>query len=341
MRYKVKAKGCRLSVKVRTSFGETFDEHALAPFVRMNLWSFLKPKPIRRKCIEYSGPIGKSLYERLQRTITKRDFLYIVEQFVMAVRELQANALPQEYLVMDLRYVFINEYTREVQFLYIPGYAVKQQTDTLSFLYDIIYSVRPAPETDADYLSRFVFSLRSQKYLDLDQIENFVTEEDRSVRQTLRQTDDNNTPVTIHQNDFDDSDKAGKRNNATLLVDENDVWQHDWTVLLDKPRDRALIYAAVLYCIRTQERICLNKPVFRIGKEQSYVDYPVRGNGLVSRSHADIVTRGGKYYVIDLNSKNHTYINDHQLPPQCETEIREGDHLKLANEEFIFFNGRN
>lgn len=336
MRYTVRAKGCRLSVKVGASFGETFDEHALATFSWTNLQGFLKPKLIQRKYIEFSGPIGKSLFNRLKRPITKRDFLYIVEQFVIAVRELRANALRQEYLVMDLRYVFINEYTREVQFLYIPGYAVKQQTDILSFLYDIIYSVRPAPETDTDYLSRFIFSLRGQKYLDLDRIEDLVTEEDRSVSQTLRKTDCYNAPVATHQNNCDDGDQAGKRNNATLLIDEGDIWKHDWTVLLDKPRDRVLIHAAALYCIRTQELICLNKPVFRMGKEPSHVDCVVRGNSSVSRIHADIVTRGGKYYIIDHDSMNGTYINDHRLTAHCETEIRDGDHLRLADEEFVF-----
>ena len=86
----------------------------------------------------------------------------------------------------------------------------------------------------------------------------------------------------------------------------------------------------------TDEVISINKPVFRIGKENSYVDYFVMNNNAVSRSHADIITRGRNYFVVDLNSKNHTYINNQMLLVKCETQIFDGDILKLANEEFIF-----
>ena len=88
--------------------------------------------------------------------------------------------------------------------------------------------------------------------------------------------------------------------------------------------------------VLTEERIGVNKPVFRLGKEKSYVDYFVTNNIAVSRSHADIITRGNKYFVKDLNSKNRTYINNQALPVQVEVEIHDGDRLKLGNEEFIF-----
>ena len=88
--------------------------------------------------------------------------------------------------------------------------------------------------------------------------------------------------------------------------------------------------------VTTGEIISVNKPVFRIGKERSYVDYFVANNNAVSRSHADIVTRGTFYFVIDLNSKNRTYINNVAIPVQSEVQIRDGDCLRLGNEEFIF-----
>ena len=64
--------------------------------------------------------------------------------------------------------------------------------------------------------------------------------------------------------------------------------------------------------------------------------YFVTNNIAVSRSHADIITRGTLYFVMDLNSKNHTYINNQEIPIHCEVEIHDGDRLKLGNEEFVF-----
>lgn len=92
------------------------------------------------------------------------------------------------------------------------------------------------------------------------------------------------------------------------------------------------------YLIRkkTDERIPLNKPVFRIGKEKSYVDYFISDNTAISRSHANVVIRDGKYYVIDTNSTNHTFVNGQLLQSNVETEITHGAVVKLANEEFEF-----
>lgn len=92
------------------------------------------------------------------------------------------------------------------------------------------------------------------------------------------------------------------------------------------------------YLVRTKnnERIIIDKPVFRIGKEKSYVDYFISDNTAISRSHANVVTKDGKYYIVDTNSTNHTYINNTMLQSNVETELTHGTRIKLANEEFEF-----
>lgn len=101
------------------------------------------------------------------------------------------------------------------------------------------------------------------------------------------------------------------------------------------PRYTGVSFPSLLR-ITTQEKISVNKPVFRLGKERSYVDYFVTNNVAVSRSHADLITRGERCFVKDLNSKNHTYINGALIAPQQEVELHDGDRLKLGNEEFVF-----
>ncbi len=88
--------------------------------------------------------------------------------------------------------------------------------------------------------------------------------------------------------------------------------------------------------IKTGERISINKPVFRIGKEKSFVDYFIADNTAISRSHANIHIENGEYFVVDMNSTNHTYVNGTQLTGNVKTKIKSGDKLKLANEDFIF-----
>ncbi len=84
------------------------------------------------------------------------------------------------------------------------------------------------------------------------------------------------------------------------------------------------------------EKISLNKPVFRIGKERSYADYFIGDNTAISRSHANIVSRDGEYYLIDTNSTNHTFLNRQMIQSNVETKLAHGDTIRLANEDFEF-----
>ncbi len=88
--------------------------------------------------------------------------------------------------------------------------------------------------------------------------------------------------------------------------------------------------------VKNNERIPLNKSPFHIGKERSYADYFVGDNTAISRSHADIYNRNGEFFVVDTNSKNHTYVNGAMITSNVETKLNHGDKVRLANEDFEF-----
>lgn len=87
---------------------------------------------------------------------------------------------------------------------------------------------------------------------------------------------------------------------------------------------------------KNNEKISLNKPVFRVGKERSYVDYFIGDNTAISRSHANFITREGEYFVVDTNSTNHTFVNGTMINSNEEIKINHGDTIRLANEDFDF-----
>lgn len=150
MKFKAKAKDCQLLVKAKTSIGESIDEKELDRFSRVYLRGFLKPKMVKRNLIEYTGPVGISLYERLKKPTNKREFLFILEQIVVAVQKLQANGMGLNNLVIDLQHVYINEVTKETQFIYIPTINGLQNHNLIEFIESIAYSVKPADKKDND-----------------------------------------------------------------------------------------------------------------------------------------------------------------------------------------------
>lgn len=93
---------------------------------------------------------------------------------------------------------------------------------------------------------------------------------------------------------------------------------------------------AMLIRYRNKEKIIINKPVFRIGKERSYVDYFIGDNTTISRSHANIINRDNEFYIVDTNSTNHTYVDGIMLQSNVETKLTNGCKIRLANEDFEF-----
>lgn len=382
MKFKAKAKDCQLIVKAKASFGESIDEKELDRFSRVYMRGFLKPRLVKKNLIEYTGPVGISLYERLKRPISKRDFFFILEQIVVVTQKLKANNMGINNLVMNLQYVYINEVTKEVQFIYIPMANGLQNLNLIEFIETVTYSAKPADTNDNDFVSRFIYFFKAMNPFDINKVEAFVEKEDRSVVNTIKKQnagqsgfmtnkqqhyydhydekkkeqsddeetgllseDDDSTGLLAEDGDDDATGLLGGDDEATGLLNNCDD-EDEATGLLsygDESEETGLLVEnnssvrfPTLFRVLTEETISVNKPVFRIGKERSYVDYFVNNNIAVSRSHADIITRGSKYFVIDLNSKNHTYINNQEIPIHMEFEIHDNDRLKLGNEEFVF-----
>lgn len=92
---------------------------------------------------------------------------------------------------------------------------------------------------------------------------------------------------------------------------------------------------AQLVKIERFEIATIDKPVFRIGRERSYVDLCV-ADLVVSRSHCEIIHRDGHWYVRDCNSSNYTYVNGFRIPPNTDHCLSYGDEIMIANVRYRF-----
>lgn len=103
------------------------------------------------------------------------------------------------------------------------------------------------------------------------------------------------------------------------------------TVLLETP---SIQIEAYLTRVKNEEKICISKEVFIIGKELYKADYQIADNKTISRQHAQIEKREDGYYITDLNSSNHTYVDGKEI--SSEYRLEQGMAVKLSDEEFIF-----
>ena len=84
------------------------------------------------------------------------------------------------------------------------------------------------------------------------------------------------------------------------------------------------------------ENIKINKSIFVIGRERRNVDYCVSDNSSVGRTHAEIILKNGTFYLVDQKSTNGSYVNGVKVAPLQEVELKNGDKIRLSDEEFIF-----
>ena len=81
--------------------------------------------------------------------------------------------------------------------------------------------------------------------------------------------------------------------------------------------------------------ILLDQELLIVGKLKTAVDvvlpYPT-----VSRVHAKIRKIQGKFYLMDLNSRNGTFVNGRVLESGEEYELRDQDEVQFADISYIF-----
>ena len=79
--------------------------------------------------------------------------------------------------------------------------------------------------------------------------------------------------------------------------------------------------------------IALGRPSFSIGRQQG-VDLFIDDTS-ASRQHAEIVEKGGDFYLHDLGSTNGTYVNGHRISDK-ELLLHDGDKVRVAVSDVIY-----
>lgn len=98
---------------------------------------------------------------------------------------------------------------------------------------------------------------------------------------------------------------------------------------------RCVDHAPSIKRMLTGEIVPITKSGFILGRKEDRADYVITHNPAISRTHAEIRIRNGKYYVYDLGAKNRTYVNGKLLSTKGEATLADGDVIKLANEDFL------
>lgn len=97
-----------------------------------------------------------------------------------------------------------------------------------------------------------------------------------------------------------------------------------------------LITSGTLIRRKNSDNIIIDKQSFSIGKDSLHVDYCIKDNPAVSRTHVTINTVNNEVFIQDCHSTNGTFVNGKRLEAGESEPIKDGDVIKIADEEFQY-----
>ena len=325
---KVSIKKSTVTAMMKAGRKERINETELSQLARIKPCGIMHVTKTKKDSVIYTCPANINLTDRLKKAISKYDFFFMMEQIVIMVQDVYNNGLNVNSVRFNMDDVYINEMTKEMYFIYFPIVGGQESADIVGFIENIIYTMTPVINEDTNYISRFMYYVRSFRGFNGNAIEKYISREERAVVNVLK-----NTAVTMQQTmqqQIMQQVMQGSMDGTTVLSDDGISVQQ-----IQQMQPVNYHFASLTRQV-TGEKIELGKPSFVLGKNPEKSDYAVADNTNISRVHAVITTRNGRYYVMDQNSTNGTFINGRIIKAGQETEILPGDCLMLANEEFIF-----
>lgn len=331
---KVSIKKSTVTAMMKAGRKERINETELSQLARIKPCGIMHVTKTKKDSVIYTCPANINLTDRLKKAVSKYDFFFMIEQIVIMVEDVYNNGLNVNSVRFNMDDVYINEMTKEMYFIYFPIVRGQESADIVGFIENIIYTMTPVINEDTNYISRFMYYVRSFHGFNGNAIEKYISREERAVVNVLK-----NKAVTMQQQIMQQQTMQqqimqqvmqGSMDGTTVLSDDGISVQQ-----IQQMQPVNYHFASLTRQV-TGEKIELGKPSFVLGKNPEKSDYAVADNTNISRVHAVITMRNGRYYVMDQNSTNGTFINGRIIKAGQETEILPGDCLMLANEEFIF-----
>lgn len=347
----------QVNVKYSMKLNEHLNEVSLSNFsiAGINLFGFMKIVSTRHHTIEYEGLKSIPLHDWLKTPHSAHDFFFVVYQVVMACSSLQESHLSTREVLYHTEAVFYNTSTKGLQLLFCPIKERKDDNDPLQFIQDLAASYKCDTEEGQNSISRFYFWLQGQRGFVPEDIERTIDSIDPEIGNVLKHGAVTAGPApkpaaeergwavqSSHREPSMPQPAASSRPQArvepdagatVVLADQEEPQESGATSLLWDNQEA--VHYPSMERKSTGEKRDVDKKVFVIGKGRN-ADWMITDNPAVSHSHASIVTRGNSWYVEDLESTNHTYLNGRKLSPHQEFELNEGDEVKLGNEVFLF-----
>lgn len=335
----------RFSAKL--GWGEKFDPKEIEILSARAIPALIPPVSVqgrRNNIILYDISPFSTLEFCLSCILSREQFAQILLQSIDVFHRLQQIYLNYKNIVFDLDKIYVRLDDQSLHFIYLPLMSSKREASIPDFIRKMVTHASRSTYEQSNFLDACIAWLDRPGSFVIDEFESFVKSSVQLTASTVSAAPANSMMETGYSRDSEKRIYQPRpvmhgatpvdvplQGNTCQLAE-----QQGGTVLLGE--EKTCSRPVRFYLIRTQtgEKIELNIFPFMVGSELGSVSYCVSGNPAVSRRHAEFTMQSGECFLTDQKSTNKTYVNDCALVPFTAQPIKDGDRIRLANENFTF-----
>lgn len=310
-----------------------------------------------------------------QTNINKTEFISIIKTICQSVKLCSNYAyFNKNNLILNEELIYIDSSDKSIHIMYLP--TSKFITDDVAYdlkkvIVNLINNNVTINSHEESFTQEILESLRSN-YLGIDELisflDNLIKRKEHIVKpkiekraqQTIKPIKEEEFKPESFTYNMEEKYSNSKKNNKgfkgffkNLFSSNNDhikisnntenynnLANTNYSGYDDGSDDTVMLnynMESVAYLIDDNfgEKIAINKDSFIIGRLKNIVDYEIE-NKTVGKMHAKFIKQENKYYLIDLESKNGTYINSTKLMPNSLYEVEDGAKIIFSNVKYTF-----
>lgn len=282
-----------------------------------------------------------SMEQYLHTIITKQKYAQIMLQILEIIRTMSEAYYNPQNIILNLDNVYMNPSTETIFFIFIPILYFDSGCSVKEFLTQITYQTTFDSSEDTSYVEKCLNILQRNMNFSAVEMEEYLktilsdkNEPDKSDNQIRSIYREYNLAFEEKKAEQPVEERKEEKENleigrSTRMTESlSNIGSSD-TVLLGTESN------AYIKQLRTGKKYYLNSNEVTIGKRQCEIE--IADNPAVSKHHAMIQKKEGKYYLVDLNSTNGTKVNGKKINADIPEFLQDETQIEFANEKFVFY----
>lgn len=315
-----------------------------------------------------------TMKEYLGEYVKKDRLLKVFYGIANTIKESSEYMINWTSFSLERKEIYVNPETGDVSLLCLPLLTVINDGNICNFFKNVLFSSQFDLDENGDYvgklitflnpksytLDKFIYELEDMLGLEHKEVVEEEDEEDEEDTTVEAETEEDKSDADVEKEPAEDTEQEAANDDDTEIqpeLEENIAETSD-EVIDEKVTEETIEIDEVSgkdaeteevpptvskpeiepYLIRlsNNQEIKIDKDSFYIGKDEKNVDYCISDNLAIDDKHAYIIRHGKEYFVVDNNSKNHTYLNRVLIGTDEEIFIPHGAQLRFADEDFEF-----